>query len=297
MDNEILESFNCPICLDVCNDPVESSCCKNLYCLDCSNSLNSECSFCRKRCRFERSILAKRLIDKLPLTCEYCKLKTCRGNLRSHYNSCEEFPISCPVDACDLDKIPKSKIMDHLIQRHKNEVIKRLPEILDVFNNSARVISSQASLSQSQSLPLLKTGSTPQSFNSLNAETTISIDAKTNSKGYVARIGETGKYYCGKDLDRVDCRCCNGSCGPTNGCNCSACMQLDLNSRILPKGWLVNREGFPSKKGSTGQFYCGRCVMRNIPNCDGYCGPDNGPNCDSCKKLDVLAKNRYSNLI
>ena len=298
MANEIEESFNCPICLDVCNDPVESSCCKNLFCLECSSSLNSECSFCRKNCRFERSTLARRLIDKLPLSCEHCKLKTCRGNLQSHYNNCEEYPINCPIDQCESSKISKSKIIEHIMNRHKSEVIKRLPAILDVFNDSSKVFNSQAVYNQSHSLPTLKAGvSNTQSLNSLNAETNISIEAKTNSKGNVARIGQSGKYYCGKDLDRVDCRCCNGSCGPTNGCNCSACMQLDLFSRNLPKGWLVNREGYPSRKGSTGSFYCGRCVMKNVPNCDGFCGPTNGPNCDSCKKLDVLAKNRYSNLI
>ena len=74
-------------------------------------------------------------------------------------------------------------------------------------------------------------------------------------------------------------------------------MQLDLISRNLQKGWLINREGFASRKGSTGQFYCGRNVLKNVPNCDEYCGPTDGPNCYSCKKLDVLAKNRYNSLI
>lgn len=40
-----------------------------------------------------------------------------------------------------------------------------------------------------------------------------------NDKGRIARLGETGKYYCGGDLEG-HCNCCNGECGPTNGCNC-----------------------------------------------------------------------------
>lgn len=42
-------------------------------------------------------------------------------------------------------------------------------------------------------------------------------------------IGETGKYYCGLRL--LSCTCCNGYCGPTDGCNCTACQALDLEDK------------------------------------------------------------------
>lgn len=296
MDNEILESFNCPICLDICKDPVESSCCKNLFCEACSDSLNNECSFCRKRCKFEKSILAKRLIDKLPSSCEYCKLKTTRGNLLAHYKNCDNFPVDCPIETCNVNKVAKNQIMEHILHEHKSDVKKRLSDILDVFKDSPKVYSASAVYNQAQSLPCLKAS---PSTNSLNSENSISIERKLNSIGHMARIGETGKYYCGKTLDGPRCMCCNGSCGPTNGCNCSSCMQLDLLSRNLPKGWLVNTDGFPCRKGTTGLFYCGRLVLRGTPNCDGYCGPTNGPSCHACKKMDIMTKQngRYSNLI
>ena len=31
------------------------------------------------------------------------------------------------------------------------------------------------------------------------------------------KIGENGKYYCGKRSD-IECPSCDGFCGPTNGC-------------------------------------------------------------------------------
>ena len=37
--------------------------------------------------------------------------------------------------------------------------------------------------------------------------------------------GDTGKYYCGMKL--LSCNCCDGHCGPNNGCNCGPCAQLD----------------------------------------------------------------------
>ncbi len=61
--------------------------------------------------------------------------------------------------------------------------------------------------------------------------------------------------------------------------NCSDCMGFDIRQgRNLPSGWLVNRHGYAAKK-SGDLFYCGRLVMEGVENCDGYCGPNDGPNC------------------
>lgn len=38
---------------------------------------------------------------------------------------------------------------------------------------------------------------------------------------------DNGHFYCGQRV--LTCSCCDGGvCGPTAGCNCSACKQLDL---------------------------------------------------------------------
>lgn len=123
------------------------------------------------------------------------------------------------------------------------------------------------------------------------------IDITTNERGDKVRLGSTGKYYCGKRLDGAKCGCCDGGCGPTNGCNCSPCMKVDVKARGLGKGFLVNRAGFPSKASpETGHYYCGRHVMKNVRGCDGYCGPTNGPNCSPCGILETQAKGRYANV-
>lgn len=106
-----------------------------------------------------------------------------------------------------------------------------------------------------------------------------------NEVGREARLGETGKYYCGGVLG-TNCMCCNGYCGPDNGCNCASCMKLDMAMRLLPTGYLVNREGAACRKGDTGSFYCGRKSLIGVAFCDGYCGPTNGPACVSCKTIN-----------
>ncbi|RNA05305.1 E3 ubiquitin- ligase SINA-like 4 [Brachionus plicatilis] len=90
-----------------------------------------------------------------------------------------------------------------------------------------------------------------------------------------SRLGKSGKYYCGQKLDGacrlggLSRRCCDGICGPADGCNCSECMMLDIKYRCLTKGWLVNKEGFRARRSQTGLFYCGRKCMENDPLCDG----------------------------
>ena len=124
----------------------------------------------------------------------------------------------------------------------------------------------------------------------------VTINTQQNSNFKMAKLGITGKYYCGTNLYGPKCECCNGVCGGTNmdGCNCLACMELDLKARNLPKGsWLVNCEGFNAKKSSeNGFFYCGRKVLKDNRSC----GPD-GQNCVSCSQLNKMEKNTYRQLI
>lgn len=121
------------------------------------------------------------------------------------------------------------------------------------------------------------------------------IETATNRAGRRARLGSTGKYYCDGRLDGTRCSCCNGRCGPSNGCNCSACMQLDVQKRKLPRGWLVNRDGASARCTSVtpGKFYCGRMVMQDDRRTDGYCGPTNGEQCLACRRLNEQQFQRY----
>ncbi|KAK9747383.1 Regulator of chromosome condensation (RCC1) repeat [Popillia japonica] len=56
-------------------------------------------------------------------------------------------------------------------------------------------------------------------------------DGLLNSAGVTARKGELGKYYCG--LRVLTCACCDGICGPTNGCNCQPCQKLDAEEQNI----------------------------------------------------------------
>ncbi|CAF3446657.1 unnamed protein product [Rotaria sp. Silwood1] len=139
------------------------------------------------------------------------------------------------------------------------------------------------------------------SATSTNESTTVfddRLERTLNSRGRYARLGSTGKFYCGGTLDGSQCNCCNGKCGPTNGCNCSSCMLLDVQKRILPRGWLVNSDGAPARCSSQlpTTFYCGRRVMPDDGTSDGYCGPTNGPQCTACQRLNQQQRDRYKHI-
>ncbi|XP_026277054.2 E3 ubiquitin-protein ligase HERC2 [Frankliniella occidentalis] len=51
------------------------------------------------------------------------------------------------------------------------------------------------------------------------------IDAYLNANGVPTHKGETGRYYCG--LRVLNCTCCDGVCGPLEGCNCPPCQAID----------------------------------------------------------------------
>lgn len=85
----------------------------------------------------------------------------------------------------------------------------------------------------------------------------ITCDDKSemvNSAGAVSRKGENGRYYCGMQV--LECSCCDGHCGPTNGCNCSACQQLDkedqknqqTNGKSLNNTGVSSSSTHPSKR-------------------------------------------------
>lgn len=118
------------------------------------------------------------------------------------------------------------------------------------------------------------------------------IDTTENHLGNKARLGSSGKFYCGERMNGY-CSCCDGNCGITSGCNCVDCMRLDIDARELPRNYLVNSKGRIARKNANGSVYCGAFVLEDISRCDGYCGPNSGPQCTPCKILQSQWDTRY----
>lgn len=59
------------------------------------------------------------------------------------------------------------------------------------------------------------------------SKTADQIGSIVNLNDSDATLGQTGKYYCGNTADACK-TCCDGHCGPDSGCNCRACMLIDV---------------------------------------------------------------------
>ncbi|XP_012555633.1 uncharacterized protein LOC101236893 [Hydra vulgaris] len=259
MNSNFENDLTCSICLDIADNAVETKCCNHIFCENCVKFL-SFCPLCwALPFSFNNSFLARRLIGNLTKKCpnEGCGKDVPRSEFSKHELLCEFSIFKCYIPTCNF-KSTKNDLMNHLLTCHSNSVIKILEEYYST--NSSNQINVYEEPNNSHNF----------------------ISTKINSRGRQARLGATGKYYCLGGLDpTLNCKCCNGVCGPTSGCNCTSCMALDIRTRKLPYGWYVNKEGFPCIKGEGGIFYCGRKM--DLFFSDGYCGPYNGPNCLSCQ--------------
>lgn len=252
------EDLKCSICLDIANDAVETFCCYQVHCSTCITILY-ECPNCRADLETRPSMVIRRIIGRLPVTCpnKECNIQTTRGDLHLHLMKCEFQTFKCPSRDCEFIGV-KQAFADHLAASHTTTLIMKHKRIFENITETDRI---------------------------------RLVETET---GDVRRLGSTGKYYCAGILNG-SCACCDGTCGIGNGCNCVECMRLDVTSRKLPPNWFVNRDGFACRKGFEGRhFFCGRKVMEDEEACDGYCGPNDGPNCYACQKIDEQFNTRYA---
>ena len=259
MECNFESDLTCSICWDIADNAVETKCCSHIFCERCLVSIVSCPLCCSKPFSYSLSTLARRLIGNLMIKCpnEGCGMNVARSDISQHNLLCQSY--QCLIPNCTF-KAKKLDLMNHLVSCHGDCLMK----ILDEYYSKSSSNKEDKELNYTNDF----------------------IATKVNSTGRQARLGATGKYYCSGKLDlSPKCICCDGACGPTNGCNCSSCMALDISTRKLPPGWYVNKEGFSCRKGPNGVFYCGRKM--DLLFSDGYCGPNNGPNCKSCKVIGL----------
>ena len=205
------------------------------------------------------SSLARKMIGSMSVKCpnENCQAFTTRSELKSHLRLCEFRTFECPI--CGKYKAQRNDYVKHLTEIHPDQLIKLVEEKYGEESKDKK-----------------------EELGENKRQIKDPLEIRTNANKRTSRIGSSGKYYCGGRITK--CACCNGFCWPTNGCNCAACMQLDIESRCLPKGCYVNREGAICRM-SDGSMHCGRKIGDVSFRWDGYCGPTNGPNCKACRIL------------
>ena len=228
-----IEDFNCTICLHLCEDAVEASCCGCLFCANCTSGL-TECPSCRKT-PFQTAVVlsVRKVIGRVEISCDWCQSAVQKSNLTDHKRICHMRQYQCVAEACQFEGL-KADLLQHFITTHEKDAIN------------------------------ICTGDpSPNSFQSKTVNTSVQTSASyesslKNDAGRVVQVSRFNmKFYCGEKLPKP-CKCLyvHGSyknernehvrygcfsmlCGPDAGCNCPSCMRLDLKIRGLTKNMAI----------------------------------------------------------
>ena len=144
--------LECEICLEILNDPVQTTCCGQGYCKNCIAQVKSKiCPHCRAKVEIFPDKKSIRLINDLEILCPYhienkCRWKGSASELNNHLTNCDIKPITCPLGCnkqfekknkdihvthlCSLRKIPCSycqKQVMHKDMSEHHEVCPKMP--------------------------------------------------------------------------------------------------------------------------------------------------------------------------
>ncbi|KAL0235078.1 hypothetical protein GEMRC1_001660 [Eukaryota sp. GEM-RC1] len=117
----VIEQFSCSICSSVLQDPVETSCCNNLFCRNCFSMIPSECPHCRSsRSRSQSNLPVQRIIHNLPVSCNLCSYETTAGEFEQHYKNCTKREKTCRK--CSV-VVKQDLLVEHVMEHHKQDVV------------------------------------------------------------------------------------------------------------------------------------------------------------------------------
>ncbi len=250
-EDKIPTYLHCAICKEIVVDPVELLCCHTLACEDCVDARAANCENCGNPVSYKEAVIPRRMVGEQKAKCAFgCGLVSTFSEVRVHAPKCPERVYECSAAADCKFAGKKSAFVEHLKTAHMKTL-------------------------------MAATGRPKDEEEEGNKCAGLLFSDKKNCKGNLARIGETGKYYCGKPMESK-CECCDGNCGPNNGCNCGACMKLDVDMWKLPEGFLVNREGVVSQfQPGSKKYSCGKKIMSGL---DRRCTPSKL--CSGCASLN-----------
>ena len=208
MEKSLNDQFSCIICIEIAKNAFETSCCHQIFCEECKNKLkpNSSCPFCRApSVQFLVSHLLRRLIENLtgvksdPIVPKSTE-KIPGLNLRKNKDGALIFT--------SLDTSHSKKILIYCGRNVGEEGYKNYCGDCDGRcgpNNGCQCL---ACFDLQSKFSVV--------YNKKGDQVHVSFDNYHDKKL---------KYYCGKKRDTL-CPRCDERCGPTNGCQCTACKEL-----------------------------------------------------------------------
>lgn len=176
MDSHLIDSMTCPICFEIAENAVETSCCHQVYCEYCLSIVgNKPCPQCRQQFTMLVSHISRRIIGSMPVHCVFkgCEAKVMRSELKDHEAKCTYRLYSCPSPRCLFEGL-RDTFAVHLATDHQYKLLESAAKIFE---------------------------ETPCSTGATQNEDRITT--RENGRGDICRLGSTGKFYCGKRIDGI----------------------------------------------------------------------------------------------
>ena len=122
-------TMNCSICLDLCTDVVETSCCGNLFCAECTTTVR-KCPICRANCSFNKSYFLRRLIGEMVDECPCCHEEVRVTDKVTHRISCVQRRRRCNLCPCSKDQLfTPSELLVHMTTVHVQALLSHNEEL------------------------------------------------------------------------------------------------------------------------------------------------------------------------
>lgn len=110
--------FECRVCYELVENAVHCLQCKHFLCERHTNEVY-DCPFCRAApFKVEIDHTARRLVDELPVECQFCRQQIKKGDFSVHVNHCPQRPRNCGVNECGFQTGNKEEALRHLIDSH-----------------------------------------------------------------------------------------------------------------------------------------------------------------------------------
>ena len=275
-----MESFECSICLQKFEDPIECLACHNNFCRKDVQGFINICPICKKSpFNFRENIWLSRTIANIDYSfkCLLCAYEGDKNSFWSHLIECHKDEIIQHYNANKKNKNENNekenkKYSLRNLQPEKNE---QTPEIFNSFNNKSKederkIVSNNNNGQKYPDSQFSKINSIKKSINLMPPFThrqNYPIENKgiNQSNVFTNQPPPTDRntiIYCGNINDSIKCKCCPDHVCKRGNCLCVRCMKSNINNLKLKNGELINKAGRIARlfKGS---YYC-ECQYEDI---------------------------------
>jgi hypothetical protein len=125
MDHLNIESFICPICLELAIDTFECNVCGQLFCLKCQDEIKKstkKCPICRSTDSFQKNLFCQNLILNLKLECKYnCGILIPICQTDEHSYVCNARLFNCYIEKCNFKGLQK-ELFKHMCDAHSEKL-------------------------------------------------------------------------------------------------------------------------------------------------------------------------------